>query len=248
MKKLSSFFQPMLLIGIFFGIFITIFVTRIVHGQSSVISACVKSNGSIRIITGNTCSAGETLLSWNTEGPPGPAGSPGPSGPPGASGYFGLPFICTAGCELNRFADKFAGKDFSNAQIYSSYFADANLQGVIFKGGNLNGSDFNHSDLTNADLSDLVDFNGGADGGSVLNFYGANLTNTNISNVLLRGSNFTNTILQNTNFTNSNFENVNFTGATMMSTANLTSVVWNNTTCPDGSNSDASGSTCVGHF
>lgn len=261
MKNITITSHPLLIsliiIGILIGVFITIFVTNIVYGEDNVIQACVRNNGSLRIISGTeTCLSAETPLSWNIQG------LSGPSGPPGSSNY-GLPFICHA-CELQLHPDKFAGKDFSNAEIKGSSFGKIgvinNLAGVIFKGGILSESTFENVDLTGADLSDLVSFSeaigesGGGDspnnsfGGRSLSFQGSNLTSANFSNDALFESNFSDTVLNNTNFTNANIHTVNFNGATMMDTAILTGVVWNNTTCPDGTNSDNNGNTCVGHF
>lgn len=211
-------------------------------GDTSLIHACIKSNnGSVRIIGANdTCGNGETSLDWSIQGPPGPAGPPG-------GGNFGLPFMCYS-CTLWPHADKFAGKDFSNAQIINSLFNNANLQGVIFKGGALHFTTFVNADLTNADLSDLRPSSFNHFGSSVIDFPGANLTNANFSNDELDGVNFINAVLHNTNFTNAKFINADLTNATMMSTANLTGVTWSHTTCPDGTNSDNNGNTCIGHF
>ncbi len=71
------------------------------------------------------------------------------------------------------------------------------------------------------------------------------------------GSDFTNTNLSSqsnpSDFSNVNLSNANFTGAnlrytTNMGTATLTGAIWSNTTCPDGTNSNNNGNTCVGHL
>src|ERR1044071_3666090 len=61
--------------------------------SAETIYAC-KSNpqGTIRIVTAATiCSGKETKISWNTEGPAGPAGGAGPAGPFGPAGEVGPP-------------------------------------------------------------------------------------------------------------------------------------------------------------
>lgn len=85
---------------------LALLATTIVGSASdspSTIYACVKSNGEIRIVSaGATCKKGEdgeggrtTLISWNTQGPTGPAGpqgpagAQGPAGPPGPAGKDG---------------------------------------------------------------------------------------------------------------------------------------------------------------
>lgn len=58
---------------------------------------------------------------------------------------------------------------------------------------------------------------------------------------VLRGAN-----LKNSNFTNADFTDVDMTGA-VTTGARFNGVIWNNTTCPDGTNSNSNGGTCVGH-
>ena len=53
--------------------------------------------------------------------------------------------------------------------------------------------------------------------------------------------------LTNTDLTNANLTGANLTGATGLPSATVAGVVWSNTTCPDGTNSDANTNTCVGH-
>lgn len=58
---------------------------------SKLIQACVnRSNGGLRIVaTSKSCRHSEVLLSWNQQGPAGPAGKPGPAGPQGKTGPAG---------------------------------------------------------------------------------------------------------------------------------------------------------------
>ena len=63
-------------------------------GDETVIHACVKTNGDIRIVgPADLCKAGETPVHWSIAGPTGPGGpqgSEGPQGPQGSPGP-GLP-------------------------------------------------------------------------------------------------------------------------------------------------------------
>ncbi len=224
------------------GAFAAIVVTKVI-GQTAnnVIYACSqKQTGNLRIVAaGSICKPDEVGVSWNIQGPAGPAGSSG------ASSSTGLPYDCSNLCNLGPYADKFAGKDFTGAQLYNCYFISADISGVIFKNGNLDQCLFTNSNLTNADLSNLV--NGYGNQMSV-DMTGANLTGANFSKDLLQNSKFQNANLQNTNFSNANLVRVNFGGAQHMSTDNLSGTTWNYVTCPDGSNSDNNGNTCVGHF
>lgn len=145
----------------------------------------------------------------------------GPQGPSGSSSSSsGLPFTCNS-CVLYPVADKLKGKDLSYAQISRSEFQGSDLTGVIFKGANITNTDFSNANLTGADFS-----NAG-------NYSGWSLNNVDFSNANLTGANFTNT---------------NLRGVRNMSTANVTDAIWNNTSCPDGTNSNDNGNTCVGHF
>jgi uncharacterized protein YjbI with pentapeptide repeats len=65
------------------------------------------------------------------------------------------------------------------------------------------------------------------------NLSGANLKDSTVSGVIN---------LSNANLTGANLYNVNLTAA------NVSGVTWSNTLCPDGTNSNANGGTCVGHL
>lgn len=71
---------------------------------------------------------------------------------------------------------------------------------------------------------------------------GANLTGANLTDADLTGANLTGAIL-----TTADLTGATLTGATLTA-ATLTGVTWSNTTCPDASNSDNHGGTCVGHL
>src|SRR6478672_10717094 len=58
--------------------------------ESSVIKACVNHDGKLRIVSeASKCTAGEHVLIWNVEGPPGARGPAGPEGKTGAPGPAG---------------------------------------------------------------------------------------------------------------------------------------------------------------
>ena len=227
----KSFIIP--IITFFLGVILIIAIER-VFANSTTIYACVKTaNGNVRIVTANTnCSNGETPLSWDQQGPQ------GPQGPTGGT-WNDLPFFCN-GCMLSPYADKFAGKNWSKAQIGGfSSFDHSDLTGVMLTQGILS-VNFNNDNLTNADIS-----NASAAGSS---FDHTNLTNANFSNTDMSQVSMQNATIQNTNFSNVNFTNAFLQGSTGFSSANVNGATWSNTTCPDGTNSDNNGHTCVGHF
>lgn len=57
--------------------------------------------------------------------------------------------------------------------------------------------------------------------------------------------------MQSSNTMTANFSNASFTDFyfvdTDLSDANVTGITWSNTFCPDGTNSDDDGSTCIDH-
>lgn len=86
---------------------------------------------------------------------------------------------------------------------------------------------------------------------------GKNLSNAILPLTIFEGTdlhsvNFSHAVLQESNLTNANLSNVNFENADLESAqlegANTEGAIWKNTICPDGTNSDANGGTCQGHF
>jgi len=84
-----------------------------------------------------------------------------------------------------------------------------------------------------------------------VNLAGAYLANANLSAANLKGANLSRANLSGANLTNANLKDVVFTDATLLGAqlagAN-TNALWSNTICPDGTNSDANGGTCIGHL
>ncbi|OGK15003.1 hypothetical protein A2774_01140 [Candidatus Roizmanbacteria bacterium RIFCSPHIGHO2_01_FULL_39_12c] len=86
------------------------------------------------------------------------------------------------------------------------------------------------------------------------NFSSAKVASSDMVNVNASGANFTGADLRLTGFhSDTNLQNANFTNANLKSAefdqgTDLTGVIWSNTTCPDGTNSDNNGNTCEGHL
>ncbi|MCJ7555387.1 MAG: pentapeptide repeat-containing protein [Gammaproteobacteria bacterium] len=75
---------------------------------------------------------------------------------------------------------------------------------------------------------------------SGLDLSGADLMNSNLIGINLRGTNMTNAILYGANLDGADFTGADLSGAGMEG-ANVPNVIWSNTTCQDGSNSDVLG-------
>ncbi len=114
------------------------------------------------------------------------------------------------------------GGQYGGSAIYLK-LNNANVPGADLHGSFIWFSSLQHANLAGANLSGAK---------FMSNFTGANLDHVN----------FTGATLVTTNFTNANLNGAILTGAS------LHNDVWSNTTCPDGTNSDAHGATCIGHL
>jgi uncharacterized protein YjbI with pentapeptide repeats len=113
---------------------------------------------------------------------------------------------------------------FAGCRMVGADFTNANLAGESFNGANLSGANFSGANLTGTPLR------------------GANLSGANFSGANLGGAD-----LRSANLSGANFSVANLIGAHLTG-ARLTGVTWSNTTCPDGTNSNAHGGTCSGHL
>jgi outer membrane protein assembly factor BamB len=125
--------------------------------------------------------------------------------------------------------------------VVSAAGADCNLSHYPLVKGALN--------LKNANLSGC--YLPGA------NLSGANATNANLTGTYLDGANLSSATLSQANLQRATLTHANLSGAKLslanltgasLAGANLTGVSWSQTTCPDGTNSNADGGTCTGHL
>ena len=81
---------------------------------------------------------------------------------------------------------------------------------------------------------------------------GANLSGANLANGNFKSATFTGANLSGANLASSNFKGANFTGANLsganLSNSNFGNVIWSSTTCPDTTNSNNDGGSCLGHL
>jgi hypothetical protein len=109
----------------------------------------------------------------------------------------------------------------------------ANLQGCNLTNKNLTSANLSHANLSNANLS-----------GAVLTY--ADLSYANLSSAALETTNLVGADLVGADLAGAFLGFANLSGAALYG-ADLMGVTWINTTCPDGSNSDSDGGTCIGH-
>lgn len=196
-------------------------------GDMNLIHSCVDKEGNIRIVSANdTCKKKETALDWNKEGIQGP---PGPAG-----GNTDTPFICPH-CALNGAGsgDEIFGNRLKNRNLSDAYMTETKING-----GDFSGTRFIRADLTASTINNEQ---------SMPNFSHTDFTDALLPISSIDGVNFANSNFTNTNFINSTIKNTDFTGSTMTG-ANLSGVIWVNTICPDGTNSDNDSNTCIGHL
>jgi hypothetical protein len=145
--------------------FLTHYSISRVIAEENLIHGCIrKYTGLLRIIEPTEkCDKHETSLTWNAQGPPGPAGSPG---------ELAHPFICIdcasdighrlagknlSGGYINR--SEFNENNFSNANLSDTFiavtnmwkcnFTNVNFKNAVFNVVDLKGSNFTGADLTN---------------------------------------------------------------------------------------------------
>ncbi|MDP9333234.1 MAG: pentapeptide repeat-containing protein [Actinomycetota bacterium] len=154
-------------------------------------------------------------------------------------------------------ADDLRGANLSSVNMHGAFLAETN-----FSNANLTAANFTCADLSLAILTGSVGFTStdlrSANGLGGIVLHGLNLSGFDFSNLDLysindlpadfSSANASNAKFPGANLSSANFTNTNLTGASGMSTATLTGVTWNNTTCPDGTNSNNDGNTCVGHL
>jgi uncharacterized protein YjbI with pentapeptide repeats len=151
------------------------------------------------------------------------------------------------GATLNNPDSDYKGVNLTNAKVIGDI--SGNFAGVNFSVADPTQfltDALGQGDFTAADFHGLK-FGTGIWGQANLtnsNFTGGSLTNVVFGNVPLGIGPST---FSGTNFTNVTFSGVDFTGNDL-SSAVLTGATWSNVTCPDGTNSDSDGNTCIGHL
>ena len=128
-----------------------------------------------------------------------------------------------------------AGRDLTGLNLSDSEMGYADLEGADLKGADLLSAQLGFAELTHADLRDA---------NVTSNLGGGNLTDANLTGARVDA------LLLGTNLTGANLTDADMTGSELyvndhQEMAKLTDVVWSNTTCPDGTNSDSDGGTCA---
>jgi uncharacterized protein YjbI with pentapeptide repeats len=130
----------------------------------------------------------------------------------------------------------YAGRNFQGFRLFNNCFQGANFAGANLSRSILTQDNFVDANLAGANLygARLVE--------AILicaHLPGAKLNNANLMNALLRGADLNGANLYGATLIGADLRDANLNGA------NLNGVIWGNTTCPDGTNSDDHGGTCV---
>lgn len=224
---------------------------------------CVGKGGSIdpntlHMSVRPKCPAGERLAHWSQTGPAGARGSSGQKGPAGATGPQGAtegPCDALPGPDTNfNTCQNLSGVNWTQVPLTDASFVDADLSSITLTLVNATGADFNGSNLTSA-IANSSTFTG--DDFIYATMPGANFSHSSLTSAVMdsvdaAGANFTSAnltdaVVANVNFTSANFTNANLTGVDAAN-ATFTSATFSNTTCPDGTNSNSDGDTCVGNL
>ena len=132
---------------------------------------------------------------------------------------------------------KLSDSNLTGANLYEANFSDADLSGANLTGATLTTASFYKATLTGADLDDA--------NLTQASIYEANLTQASLNDADLTdadlyGSNLTDADLSGAKLTGVTLTKVNLKGATYNSDTTWPAAnAWDNTTCPDGSNSDS---------
>lgn len=151
------------------------------------------NNGTLYNVTVNgtpRCNRGDTVITWNQEGPMGPSGPAGPAGAPRDCNLDNIyPGVNLAECKLSDIPPtpdlNLTGANLGGAILDNSEIPGANLTGADLAGASLGPTNLNGANLTGANLGG-ADLNGG-------NFSNANLTGANLKGDVLIGVTFNNT-------------------------------------------------------
>jgi Pentapeptide repeats (8 copies) len=125
-------------------------------------------------------------------------------------------------------AEDLSGCDFSGQNLSHSFFEYADLSSTTDTDTNFSSSDFTGATLSEASA------------------VGADFDDSDLSGAYLGEANLTSASFVNANLTDTNFQGANLTSATIDS--DVSTVIWGDTTCPDGTNSNADGDTCTNNL
>lgn len=136
------------------------------------------------------------------------------------------------------------GADLHRANLTNASFEDATLTGANLDRADMDGVTAAFAGFRDASLARVTWRHGGATGAI---FDGADLHRADLRWTVFNAASFAGADLRYARLNGVDLSRADLTGARLGHASGLSSVIWSDTTCPDGTNSDANGGTCVGH-
>lgn len=160
------------------------------------------------------------------------------------------------GPRANLTGANLTGANLTGADLYRTNLTSADLSSVNLTDATLKRSELQGTVLAGATLTGVV--SGGAITGTPASLppgwalVGAHVRylvgpTANLTSADFYGANLAGTDLADANLSSANLTFANLTGANL-SGANLSGVIWSDTICPDGTNSNNDGETCINHL
>lgn len=170
-----------------------------------------------------------------------------------------------AGCDPDQPRTNLADARLAKADARRALLCDAILVGADLRDANLGEASLEDADLRSADASSIRLDGAGA---NFAQFTDARLTNASLRSLFavgatfngadLRGADVRDADLAHARFVDADLRGVqldrtdltmaDLTGADLQRATGLDTVTWSATICPDGTNSDDDGGTCLGHL
>jgi uncharacterized protein YjbI with pentapeptide repeats len=141
---------------------------------------------------------------------------------------------------VNLSNSSFAGANLTDANLTNDNLADSDVQGADFSGVTWGAVESGGLTGTPADLSTHWSLVAG-----YLIGPGAGLALADLAGVNLAGADLAGADLYLGTLAGANLTDADLTGPGLLDDVNTSGAIWSNTTCPDGSNSDNDGGTCV---
>jgi uncharacterized protein YjbI with pentapeptide repeats len=139
--------------------------------------------------------------------------------------------------------------DLPGAVLVRANLAGATLSDANLSQANMPVSNFSDVDLDGADLWDAILTDVQLAGS---NLSGSNLSDTHLADTKMSDDNLTSANMQSAYLAGTDLEGADLSDADMsgafVTGENLTGVVWSNTICPDGTNSNNDGGTCANNL
>jgi uncharacterized protein YjbI with pentapeptide repeats len=143
-------------------------------------------------------------------------------------------------CDANLIGADLRDADLGEASLEDASLRQANASRIRLDGATAAFAQFNEIRLVNASLR-------GFSAGSA-SFERAELSGADLSDAYLAHATFIGADLRGAQLDGADLSAADLTGADLHRATGLTTAIWSNTTCPDGTNSDANGGTCLGHL